>query len=265
VLVVGGSGGGLQETTAALLASRGFAALALAYFAYEDLPEQLANIPLEYFAAALDWMARHEAIRGDRLGVLGRSRGGELALLLGATFAQFGAVVGCVPSAVLWGALGMSGAAWTLGGEELPYVHDRLSGEQSAAIFAREPSAATPWYLANLEDPAACEAAAIPVERTRGPILLLSGEDDQMWPSTLMCEMLMGRLVAHGFPHRHEHLRYPGDGHLITAPYLPTTVNFQRHPVVGHTFTYGGAPREQARANADSWPRVLAFLRDSLQ
>jgi hypothetical protein len=33
---------------------------------------------------------------------------------------------------------------------------------------------------------------------------------------------------------------------------------------VGHTFTYGGAPREQARANADSWPRVLAFLRESL-
>lgn len=262
VLVLGGSSGGLQETAAALLGSRGFSALALAYFAFEQLPQQHVNIPLEYFATALDWMARHPRIREDRLAVLGRSRGAELALLLGATYRQVRAVVAYAPSAVLWA--GTGGPAWTLHDEALPYMHDRLSPEESDAMFAQEPSAATPWYLANLEDASACEDAAIPVERTAGPILLISGEDDQMWPATLMGERLMQRLTQHQFPYRAEHLRYPGAGHLIGSPYLPTTVNARRHPVANHTFLYGGNARDHARAEADSWPRVLALLRESL-
>src|SRR5438874_1817649 len=47
VLVVGGSNGGLPARQAAWLASHGFAALALAYFRSEDLPQQLEGIPLE--------------------------------------------------------------------------------------------------------------------------------------------------------------------------------------------------------------------------
>src|SRR5438874_2056235 len=47
VLVVGGSNGGLPAKQAAWLASHGFAALALAYFRSEDLPQQLEGIPLE--------------------------------------------------------------------------------------------------------------------------------------------------------------------------------------------------------------------------
>ncbi len=44
---------GLWEHAAALLASHGYAALALAYFGVEDVPKDLINIPLEYFGTAL--------------------------------------------------------------------------------------------------------------------------------------------------------------------------------------------------------------------
>jgi hypothetical protein len=44
-----GGAGGLIEMRAALLASRGFAAFALAFFAYEDLPANMDRIELEYF------------------------------------------------------------------------------------------------------------------------------------------------------------------------------------------------------------------------
>jgi hypothetical protein len=54
VIVLGGSSGGMREPLAALLASHGCAALALAYFGVEGLPPQLADIPLEYFETALD-------------------------------------------------------------------------------------------------------------------------------------------------------------------------------------------------------------------
>ena len=44
-----GTTGGLLESRAALLASHGFATFALAYFNYDDLPEGLEPIELEYF------------------------------------------------------------------------------------------------------------------------------------------------------------------------------------------------------------------------
>jgi hypothetical protein len=53
ILVLGGSEGGMPARRAAWLASHGYAALALAYFRYEDLPPLLAGIPLEYFGSAL--------------------------------------------------------------------------------------------------------------------------------------------------------------------------------------------------------------------
>ena len=43
-----GTAGGLNEYRAALLASRGFACLALPFFAYDDLPSHL-NLDLGYF------------------------------------------------------------------------------------------------------------------------------------------------------------------------------------------------------------------------
>ena len=56
VIVLNGSDGGMHENAAALLASRGYAALALGYFGLEDLPKELINIPLEYFEKAVHWL-----------------------------------------------------------------------------------------------------------------------------------------------------------------------------------------------------------------
>ena len=44
-----GTVGGIFEFRAALLASRGFACLCLAYFHYEDLPRTLDDVDFDYF------------------------------------------------------------------------------------------------------------------------------------------------------------------------------------------------------------------------
>ena len=51
--------------------------------------------------------------------------------------------------------------------------------------------------------------ATIPVERINGPVLLISGEDDQMWPSRTLAEIAMERLRAHRHPYPDEHIAYP--------------------------------------------------------
>jgi dienelactone hydrolase len=265
VIVLGGSSGGAREPLAALLAAEGFAALALAYFGAEGLPPKLANIPLEYFETALDWMATQDTVEGERCALIGFSRGAELALLLGATFARVAAVVAYAPSSVLWGAVGESSPAWTYHGEPLPVAPDRVPSELDAELSAHEPLSVAPWYRYNLEDEAALAPAVIPVERIMGPVLLISGEDDQMWPSTLMAERIMRRLAAHNFQWPYHHFSYPDAGHLIGPPGFPTTVNIRRHPTVGVIFAYGGAPRGMAYADSASWAETRLFLRQTLR
>lgn len=57
-----GSIGGLVEFRASLLASRGFAVLALAYFAYEDLPKELLEEDLDYFEEAANFLLAHPKV-----------------------------------------------------------------------------------------------------------------------------------------------------------------------------------------------------------
>lgn len=57
-----GGAGGLIEFRAGLLASRGFAVLALAFFAYDDLPRVLAQLDLEYFEEAAELLLRHPKV-----------------------------------------------------------------------------------------------------------------------------------------------------------------------------------------------------------
>lgn len=54
--------GGLVEFRASLLAAHGFAVLALAYFAYEDLPKLLQEVNLEYFEEAANLLLAHPKV-----------------------------------------------------------------------------------------------------------------------------------------------------------------------------------------------------------
>jgi dienelactone hydrolase len=268
VLVVGGSNGGLawSQEMAALLASRGHAALALAYFAAEGLPPTLDRIPLEYFGTALAWLSAQSSVAANSIAVVGVSRGGELALLLGATYPEIKAVVAYVPSGILWPSYPDSGhGAWTQNGQEIPYART-LSYEQwdqaLAAGDARRDS--FDWYFIPLRDAAYAGMASIRVEEINGPVLMITGTDDKLWPSTELTEFAVARFKQQGFRHRVEHLAYAAAGHSIAWPNGPTTMLKSKHPVSGDEMDMGGTPEGTARARKDSWPKMLAFLRGAL-
>lgn len=274
VIVLGGSdGGNTFAYVAALFAARGFAALLLPYFAYEDLPEDLVEIPLEYFGEAIAWLRGRPETGGARVDVLGMSMGGQAALLIGATYPDVGAVVALVPSGIPGGGVSrnparMALSAWTLGGRPVPIIPARFDPESmkafSEAMTTGKPIAMAPGF-ARLLDGAAIDDVAIQVERTNGPILLMSAGDDQVWPSTRLTEIAADRLRVRGFAHAFEHLSYPNAGHFASIPpYIPTTVTWSRHPQVPFSLEMGGTPEANAAASADLWPRIVDFLRRSL-
>lgn len=69
------------------------------------------------------WLGEQEGVAGDRTGIVGASRGGELALLAASLFPEVKAVVGYTPSGIIWEGIGDDGApAWTYRGEAFPYL-----------------------------------------------------------------------------------------------------------------------------------------------
>ena len=59
---ISAAGGGFLEYRASLLAGKGFAVLALAYYNYEDLPKTLRHVHLEYFEEAVNYLLNHPQV-----------------------------------------------------------------------------------------------------------------------------------------------------------------------------------------------------------
>lgn len=245
VLVFGGSEGGLATAPAAeLLASRGFPALALAYFGEPGLPDALHRIPLEYFARAARWLGSRPGADARRLAVFGDSRGSEAALLLGADFpGLIHAVIAGSPSSVTNPAvspahmLPVTAPAWTLHGKPLPVANP-------------------------LGDPASAlnPAAVIRVQKIRGPVLLLAGAADQLWPSPRYASAIMRTLGKDHDRYPHHEVVFRGAGHAAGAafPYQVGTVTVA---TPARTLTLGGTMFANSAAETSAWQDVLAFLR----
>jgi len=258
VMVLNGSGGGINEARAALYASRGYSALALGYFKAPGLSDYISNTPLEYFETGLAWMRRELAPADDFIALSGQSRGGELVLLLASLFPEsVAAVVGYVPSALVHGGqaaadprVGRDGPAWLYRGEPLVHVWNNNRHANWAARDAGLRNAVS--MNSALEDADAVERARIPVERIRGPVLTLTAGDDAAWPSSRFGQMVSARLQQFKHPWPVLQRDFPLAGHSILLPYIPTT------------YADDGQPEANAQANEQSWHAVLEFLHNAV-
>jgi hypothetical protein len=114
------------------------------------------------------------------------------------------------------------------------------------------------------------------IESTRGPILLLSADDDQVWPSALLAERAMTRLSRWAHPVGDEWLSYPDAGHGATLlPGDPTTDPAILHPSRDIWLEQGGPPKamrapsatrgaRSSASSADTWPDPASHWRTSL-
>jgi dienelactone hydrolase len=227
VLLLGGSEGGMPNGyVASLLAAHGYPVLALAYFGEPGLASALEKIPLEYFQRALTWLRLQPEVDPNHITVVGTSRGGELALLLGSTYPGLvGAVAAYVPS-------------------------DRVN---PAPTDFTTPA----WTLASK----ALQGAPIMVEKIAGPVFVVGAVQDHLWPSSSAVLAIRKRMQEHGRTDLTV-LDYPAAGHGVgvIVPNIPTTPTItSRYGVLD----LGGSPLGDANARADSWPRLLRFLATS--
>lgn len=235
IVLLGGSEGGLVHSDlAAALVAHGYPVLDLAYFREPGLPRVLERIPLAYFERALRWLAAQPQVDPRRMVAFGVSRGGELSLILAATFPGLvHGVVSYVP-------------AWFVGGG----VPDP---RQPAWTYHGKPLFGWPT------------SGVIPVWRIKGPLFAVGAGDDTLWQSGLSVRTIVREMHQHG--HRGvTALVYPNAGHLtgLVLPVAYSYANGGRPYGVDQTWygtlSLGGSAKADLAARKNAWPKLLRFL-----
>jgi dienelactone hydrolase len=212
------------------------------------LPAAMTDIAVEVVAQAARHLRALPGVPDCRVTVVGYSRGGELALLAGAHLTDHvGSTVSVVGSGAPWGAFGdgvdVNLPAWRLDGEPVPKLWEDEEDPDRC-----------------LADPAVLDAAAVPVERTLGRVLLLTGAADEVWPATPLSEIAVSRACTHGAGDRVQHVAYPDAGHLVgSPPGVPAPARLV-HPVDGFVMDFGGTPAGNRAARRDAWRRLVDFV-----
>ena len=270
VLAIGGSSGGIVERQARLLAARGHAVFALAYCGYEDRPAHPRDIDIEYFEDALSWFRARTAPLP--LALLATSYGTQPAVVAAASAPEHvDALILLVPSHVLNMGLGenfaVSGCFLRRRGRPLPHLTVEFDiGERVAAAQrdgVRDDIALSDHYLAAWRAAADDRRVHLPIEALRAPVLLVSGRDDALWPSSYAADRLAERLRDAGHRWPVWHVRQSG-GHLaIDVPghaSWPCGLGEWNAAVPHVSFPLGGEPASNGRAQFRTWRAVRAFL-----
>jgi dienelactone hydrolase len=242
----GAEGGKPVRELSKFLATNGYPVLCVAYIKEKGLPDALEVIPLEYFDKAIAWMQNNEKIRSNDIVVVGKSKGAELALLLASKHPELVGVVAVVPSSVVWQGIPKTfwpappvRSSWSLQGNPIPFVPwDYGHGFNpfgSGGIYK--------LYQQSLTQKDAVAKAAIEVEKIHGPVLLISGHDDSVWPSEEMANAICGRLKEKGFNYPFAHLKYMHAGHTFSE-----------------NSKQGGTAEGNEQARIDSEDKTLKFL-----
>lgn len=281
VLIPGSVGVQVTEPMAALLAAKGFAVLLVAYSRYKRLPVEIYDLPIERFKNGIEWFRQHPNINSENIVGIGISKGSEGLLAAASYFPCIGlkSIIAIVPSHVIFQGIGkgrpVKRSSWSLFNEPmrfLPYREEQLFIPMLKSKLLKKlrmsryfPKLAGIKLLRSYElalsNKRLVAEAEIPIDKIKCPITLISGGEDQVWPSKRMCEMMIKRLKEMQFQYSVEHWHYEGAGHLFRMPGLPTTVN-QVHVAI-LDLIMGGQAKQTAEANARYWDKLIETVSSS--
>jgi dienelactone hydrolase len=276
IIVLGGSEGGAASVndSAKRLASLGFATLSLPYYSppqwpsrkpeVAGLPTAFVDIPIERLNQAREYLRNREDVDGDHIAIYGVSKGAEFVLLAAVSFPWVKTVVAIVPSDVVWEGWGEGvspnqRSSFSLNGKPFAFTPYKDFEQEFRGYQTGEPVyIRRPQDRGRATNPAAAAAARIPIEQYKGALLVVAGQDDQIWNSAMMAHNIAERRAAANLPTIS--LIYSDAGHYLSGSgWSPTT---QYNSGLGKS---GGTPEGNAAAQGDAWLKTIEFLKQQLK
>lgn len=215
VIVLGGSEGGLYlaKKQARWLQQQGMPALAVGYFRTAHTDRTLSLVPLEGVEEAIMFLQAQGYVH---IGILGISKGAELALVAASQLPVLSCVVVKTPSWYVGEGLAKKApsgtSSWVYHGIPLPYTPYRLRMFHAVRLVLQ----AGEYNLLSLNvGKRIVPDSIIPVERIAGPILVLSTRADTIWPSEASGNQLTLRLAQSHYAYSFQHNCYLHMGHFM--------------------------------------------------
>ena len=197
VICYGGSEGSPNFEEAQRLAKEGYETLAVFMFGMKNQQKTLVKIPLEQFEDVLKYVNKN--IEGKTpITVLAASKGAEYALNLATKYDEISNLVLIAPSAYTFAGLDFDnyGSSWTWKGKEIEYVDIKNSSFLTfikniiVPIIIKSPVQYKAIYDNAAEQDLERTRKLIPAQNIKANILMIVGEDDQMWGSYEMAKII---------------------------------------------------------------------------
>lgn len=219
VIVVSGSNGGmsLTKSCAEFYHRNGIPALAVAIFHTKGTQKNLDRVPMEYIESAIQWLKRQGY---EKIGMDGTSKGSELALLSATMFQELSCVIARVPSYFVSEGLIAHGkskkpsgtSCWSYHGQEIPFARYNSREFHVLKTMLKEKELN---LLAVNREKTVTEETIIPIEKIKGPILLLSSRNDTVWPSYESSMYMEEHLKERAFSFPYKHVAFPHLSHAM--------------------------------------------------
>uniref|UniRef100_A0A8C6SE70 BAAT/Acyl-CoA thioester hydrolase C-terminal domain-containing protein n=1 Tax=Neogobius melanostomus TaxID=47308 RepID=A0A8C6SE70_9GOBI len=215
--------------------------------------DQTKRLHLDQYEAAVQYLLQHSKVGSAEVGVMGFSKGADVALSL-ATFARgVGAVVAinsCSANAHL----------------PLFYKQQQILPGLPADMSKRIALPSGLYMVKNaltISTSAEHRDTVVPIEKASAQFLFAASEDDQHWDSVAYMEQMVERMKHHE-RNNFEVISYPGAGHFLEPPFSPFEAS-GFHGVLKMPLLWGGEPAAHARAEEQLWKKMQEFFRKHLK
>lgn len=245
IIVLSGSEGGINKAQciAQMISNYGIATMAIGYFGMNGLPKNLEKIPLEIVKEAIDILKNNKNIDSKRVGIYGRSKGAEFALIAATKFEDLSCIILNSPSIfVLEGVKGRfpsNSSSWVFKGKEIDYFEFKATEYLKAKIKKEL------YPNPNIEI-----SARMPLEQLNGNILLLSSVHDEIWPAYQSSLKIKEELKQKNFSYNVTLKKYKYVGHMLTIPFQPNNRYLNKELVMKDTI--------------ESWQTTINYLKNYL-
>ena len=272
IILLNGSSGDMKalDLIAGPLCSRGFNILNVPYFAAPGLPENLEEVPLEYFEKVFRWVQNNNIIekknkdKETEIYLLGISKGSEAALLLASKYKEIKKVAAIEAHGYVFQSLKGQGfgddvSSWSYGGQSIPFIkgYNNIFFEDFKKCTEQgKPFGFASTYKKCVELAANKEEARIKVENSEADLLIVTGKEDNIWNGYEGCKVLVDNLKKHTV----EFLVYEHMGHPMPIPYIIPLNETTSMPMMGGIFSSGGTLEGNAEGQHDLWEKTIEFF-----
>jgi pimeloyl-ACP methyl ester carboxylesterase len=256
IVCYGGSDGSPFFEVAQSYAEKGYETLSVFMFGMKNQPKELTRVPLEQFSDVLDYIDKNIEDNYP-ITIVGASKGAEYVLNLAARYNEISNVMLFAPVAYSFSGLNFdavsAASSWTWQGEEVPYVDiqkasfSALFKDMLFPMMIGSPMNFRGIYSAALEADPQRDEKLIPVQKIKGDILILVGEDDGMMDTLSMAELIKSKSANTVI------YSYENAGHMFSGDGIASEF--------GMRMRLGGTIEGNEKARVESGKMVEEFLK----